>query len=181
MNRSSDPKLTLLNATILEIEASGIAKTTVRSIAERSRMNVASINYHFGSKTILIEAALDQSINHMMEDARAILADGSLVDLAVYLLEGAAQYPRLIQAHLEKPLRHQDYSGTFPIRFGELIGEVSDLCSKQQPECNPHDCAVALLSAIFLPALLPGLFPDLSSKDSRLRYAQSLVRPKTEP
>jgi AcrR family transcriptional regulator len=51
----------IVAATIVCLERAGMQSLTVRAIAEEAGVNVAAINYHFGSKSLLIEETLKRS------------------------------------------------------------------------------------------------------------------------
>ena len=53
-----DTKQLLIQNTLRLIETQGIGQVTVRKIAAQAGVNVAAVNYHFGSKDQLITAAL---------------------------------------------------------------------------------------------------------------------------
>lgn len=53
---ASDTKNTILDAAESLFARNGFAKTSLRSITARASVNLASVNYHFGSKQALIEA-----------------------------------------------------------------------------------------------------------------------------
>lgn len=48
----------ILDVTLDYIRAAGLASLTIRRIAERAGVNVAAVNYHFGSKEALINEVL---------------------------------------------------------------------------------------------------------------------------
>ena len=72
--RAQQTRAALIQATIDEIERAGLAKVTIRAIAQRAGANVAAVNYHFGSKAGLVQAVLASTRAHMLADARGILA-----------------------------------------------------------------------------------------------------------
>ena len=52
----------IIIATLECIEKKGIQAITVRDIAEKAGINLASVNYYFGSKEALLEEALKYSL-----------------------------------------------------------------------------------------------------------------------
>lgn len=179
----SDPRARLLFAAIEQIEALGLGNATVRAIAAAAGMNVASVNYHFGSKANLVSAALDLSIANMMQDVDAYLervdsAPGPVLgDLFSYLLEGALRYPRLSRAHLRPAFESEDYSGPFPTRFSPVISRLADAVGSAVPGLSRPAAerrVVAALSALLFPCFFAGLFSGtgvLDGEGSRRRYA----------
>jgi len=67
----------IIMATIQLLGTDGIRKLTIRRVAERSRVNVAAINYYFRSKENLIDKAL-QHYAQLTQRVFAVLQDESL-------------------------------------------------------------------------------------------------------
>src|SRR5688500_7063444 len=118
-------------ATIERIEAGGIKELTVRDIAAAAGVNVAAINYYFGSKEALLAAALEASSAHARSDTEEYLArlegdpEGALCELLLYYMEGALRYPRIYKAHLFRPFTEDDYTGPFPSWFSGVLGRLA--------------------------------------------------------
>jgi AcrR family transcriptional regulator len=55
----------ILEATQELLLAKGEAKTTLRAITERAQANVAAVNYHFGSRDLLIRQAYLSALNEV--------------------------------------------------------------------------------------------------------------------
>ncbi|MEZ4266580.1 MAG: TetR/AcrR family transcriptional regulator [Myxococcota bacterium] len=183
----TDPAERLVAAAIAEIEAHGLSQVTVRGIAKTAGMNVAAVNYHFGSKDALLSAGLDAAIAHMLEDTELLLArvhddpHSALPDLLAYYLEGSLRYPRISKAHLHGAFSQDDYSGTFPTRFGPVLVRLRDELARAVPGLARDQAArrvVAAISAILFPAFFAGLFTPLRPLDTpaeRLAYAAEIA------
>lgn len=52
----------------------GVAGTSVRAITEQAQVNVAAVNYHFGTKEKLVRAVIGRRLE-VLEDARTIALD----------------------------------------------------------------------------------------------------------
>jgi AcrR family transcriptional regulator len=75
---STDPKQRILNTAIALFARKGFSATGVREIAQEADVNIAMINYYFGSKGGILEAMLDaffESYQQMLQGA--INASGS--------------------------------------------------------------------------------------------------------
>ena len=68
---SPTPQARIILATIECLERFGVTGTTVRRITEAAGVNVAAINYYFGDKEALLEAALAQSLDQALPKALA--------------------------------------------------------------------------------------------------------------
>lgn len=106
---------------IEQIERVGLEGATVRAIAEAAGVNVAAINYHFGSKEALLEEVLERTRRHglweSLQELREHIAenDGNIRDgLEAFLLEflpNTLRYPRLLEAQFHDVLTRQEYGG----------------------------------------------------------------------
>lgn len=66
-----DPKEKIIHHTLSLLSQNGYEATSVRDIAAAAKVNVAMINYYFGGKENLFEAA----IHHKLSDVRKIFTD----------------------------------------------------------------------------------------------------------
>ena len=89
----------ILLATIDCIDEYGIEHLTTRMIAEKAGANIASINYYFRTKEILVNKALEITIIHMLEDVIETIEDTTLPfrqtlkEVFFYLIEGGRKFP----------------------------------------------------------------------------------------
>lgn len=164
----------ILEATIICLERDGLANVTTRSIARQAGVNVAAINYYFGSKDNLIELSLEQTIQEaFVNNVEEFWGDPptdeykSLKEFLVFTFSSLFRFPNLSRVHLHGPLLNNDYSGIFPGRFTTFLKE---LLEKNRDILAPDEEAarfslIQMFSAFFLPGLLPGLFQDFLQED----------------
>lgn len=181
----TDPRQRLVMSTIRQIEERGLGRATVRSIASDAGMNVASINYYFGSKAVLIGLALDGAINHMIADGTRILDTPAqshqavLTELLTYYFEGARSYPNTTRAHLRPAFESDDYSGAFFEKFGSVIERLRELLvADGVADEVAGRRVIAALSAVFFPVLFGGLFAPaggLETVRARREYVKGVV------
>lgn len=103
MKQRSDTKELLLDAAEEVIAREGYRASSLRAITTRAAVNLAAVNYHFGSKRELLDAILSRRL-HAMNLAR-------VRGLARVLKEAAAagrppQARRLVEAFVEATLIH---------------------------------------------------------------------------
>lgn len=67
----------IIAVTLTAIQTEGLANLTIRQIAERAGVNVAAVNYHFGSKDALVNEVLVE-LTAGLQGAFSQLADDSL-------------------------------------------------------------------------------------------------------
>ena len=167
----NDPKTKILLATIECLERHGVAGTTVRRIAETGAVNVASINYHFGSKDALLQAAFARSLQDALPSALVELS-GSIArqrgnvergtrDFFLSYLPTALSYPRITVAHLHDALTAQNYSGPAVRAIREFVDKFYHLVSPamlQQSEAERRTAVRHVWATVGTLALLPQVF-----------------------
>ncbi|MEM9190336.1 MAG: TetR/AcrR family transcriptional regulator [Myxococcota bacterium] len=184
---SSETKEKLTKAALEQIEEVGLAQVTVRGIAARAEANVATVNYHFGSKARLVEVALTSSLVELRTDLDAMTRSfppdprARLVELFCYLLEGSFRYPNVTRAHLHDMFTSQEKSGPVAEAFAAALPPIATAIHGAVPGLTPETAmhrAVASMSATLLPAFFPGLFVPARNWDSaevRADYIHEVV------
>lgn len=182
------PRERLVEAAVQELERRGLSQLTVRSVAAAAQMNVAAVNYHFRSKQALVDAALDSTLARLLGDADTLSArlkeapEPVLAELFNRLLEGALRHPRICKAHLHQAFVADDYNGAFPRRLAPVLLRLRDALRALVPGLDHRQAerrVMASLSALFFPALFPGLyrgFGMLGIASERREYAAELAR-----
>ena len=172
MNKDiADSKARILFATIECLEQHGVAGTTVRRIAETGGVNLASVNYHFGSKAALLQAAFARSLQDALPSALVDLTaciahlHGNIElgtrDFFRAYLPKVLGYPRIAVAHLHDALLEQDYSGPAVKAIREFVDKFYHLVAPamlQQSEAEQRTAVLHVWATIYSLALLPRLF-----------------------
>jgi len=187
------PRERLIEATVAEIERQGLSQLTVRGVAAAADMNIAAVNYHFRSKQALVEAALESSIAHMLEDTELLLPrlsddpEQGLAALLGYYLEGCLRFPHISKAHLHEAFVANDYQGMFPQRFAPVLERLRAALCAALPGLDRAAAArrvIAALSATFFPAFFAPLFQPIAALDTpeqRAEYVLELARRALSP
>lgn len=107
--RTQATKERILFSTIDAIEKFGLPNLTTRIIAEHAGVNNAALHYYFGTKENLIDSAMIQTKNHMLDDIKEILSGDSPIkerirEMLTYIIEGSIKFPNIIRAHMIGPL-----------------------------------------------------------------------------
>jgi TetR/AcrR family transcriptional regulator, regulator of cefoperazone and chloramphenicol sensitivity len=164
------PRERIVLATIFCIEEFGVSGATVRRIVKSARVNVAAINYYFGSKDRLLEAALAQTLHEAFPKALGELRDfiarhGGRVEAGTRAffrdyLKHAFRYPGIGVAHLRDALLRQDYSGPAVAEMRRFIEGFYSIVSPAMPgsESEKRLAVVQVWAALFNHAILPELF-----------------------
>ena len=110
-NDNNETKQKILDVTMKMIIEHGMQSITVRKIALAAGVNVAAVNYHFGSKGALINKVLENSLLEMQEifhelDHQEIPADERLSKFISRYLRFMIRYPditkNMIQEHIKE-------------------------------------------------------------------------------
>ena len=98
---TASTKTQLLDAAESLFEERGIRGTSLRAITERAKANIASVNYHFGSKRDLIRAVLARRIDPLNAERLRLLdaleesADFDLEQVFEALIAPAVRHPEI--------------------------------------------------------------------------------------
>jgi len=179
----------IVNATIDVIEKRGIAALTVRAIARTAGVNIAAVNYYFGSKDRLIDAALALTLDNAFSDplkelrSRRLSYGGLLHFVLGDWLQGMANYPGISRAHvIGHHLKRKQRS-----RSIDRLARVLDVLAIRLKRLRPGEdlagirmSVVQMVSAVILPAIFPEIFApflkaDLTRPADRERYLSRLL------
>ena len=69
----TDTSSRILDAAEALFMAHGLEATTLRQITTVAKVNLAAVNYHFGSKDALIEAVFRRRLNHLNDECLQML------------------------------------------------------------------------------------------------------------
>lgn len=149
-----DTKNRILDAAEVLFAERGFADTSLRLITSEADVNLASVNYHFGSKKELIQAVLDRYLSLFMPelDARldTLMAQEQLTLLQVFesfvdplmklvtvRTNGPAIFMQLLgrgyidsQGHLRRFIT---------AHYGPILQRITQAISKANPELSPAD------------------------------------------
>jgi AcrR family transcriptional regulator len=104
--RRDQAKEQILQATITCIEKWGIAGVTARRVAQIAGVNIASINYYFGTKENLLNETFKATSKHLSVDTGMLLSAKDLSSFSLikifltFLSIGIHKYPRLVHTFI---------------------------------------------------------------------------------
>jgi len=116
----SDTKEQILNAAKSLFAQEGYRATSMRAITKRARVNLAAINYHFGSKEALLEAVFERHIKPINEVRLKRL---KLIKDEARRLKRKPEVLEILRAYIE-PTAHLKEVGKGGTNFGMLIGRA---------------------------------------------------------
>jgi AcrR family transcriptional regulator len=140
---------------------SGLRMTSLRDITREAGVNLAAVNYHFGSKEELLKGVLKRAFDPV-NDARIVWLD----DLEKKAGEDGPKLEDVLQAFIGPPFDAWSQSGERGLRFLKLLGQIHNQANQELQ---------ALLLSQFDEVLerytnaLARALPLLESKEVRLR------------
>ena len=180
----------IVEAAIACIERDGLQGATIREIAREAGVNSAAISYYFRSKDALMAEALAATLENAFGDWEALLQDRSkdlharLRSILLELIEGALKFPGLVKAHLYDTFVNGASRTAFLRRVAKFLSSLTREMAALFPGRSVRDIGsqtVQMVSAVFLPGLMPQLFRgaagvDLSTPGARTAYVDGLVK-----
>jgi len=168
---TAGPSGRIILATIECLGHFGVGGTTVRRIARTAGVNIASINYYFGSKESLLDAAFQQTLHEALPETLVQLSDsiarhqgnieaGTRAFFREYLVNAFA-HPRIAVAHLHDALLDQDYSGAAVRATRDFVEKFYHLVAPamlQRTEAERRTAVRHVWATIYALAMLPQLF-----------------------
>ena len=76
-----DKKVHIMNHAIALFADKGVEGTSIRELAQEANVNVAMINYYFGSKDKLVEAIIEDKMTYMKDKIEEMLANETLSEI----------------------------------------------------------------------------------------------------
>lgn len=180
---SKDAKQRIILATIECIESEGFQNLTIRKIANKAGVNVAAINYHFGSKkqllSIIMASTLQESFVNNLNDYAELWGNDTRTALKLFLsdtLSGAVQHPNITRAHFAEIFNQNNLDAPvlkqltiFLENFLNLIKPVL----KQQDDTSKVS-VVQLFGIILLVGMMPEIFTEFLQLDLRQQENQKI-------
>jgi AcrR family transcriptional regulator len=155
----------------------GYDGTSMRDITERAEVNVAAVNYHFGSKENLLVALLDRIIAPINDERLALLASSDSDDLdsvlASFLLPDLHALEKLRDRNPDLPrFVSRMYSENSPLmhrvvgaQFAEVRREFAKAFADALPGYDEAEisfrisCVVGIVVYLFAGVQAPGVAP----------------------
>jgi AcrR family transcriptional regulator len=178
-------RVRIVMAVVSCIERDGLASLTVREIAKEADVNVAALNYYFGAKDDLVAQVLKDRLDHFVGDAIATLdgpeepAERRVASALLYMLNGALDWPRLLQAIFVESAGDAAVGPAIRQTLGKVIKRIAELLSPGAPGAALAR-ATGLVSAALMPAFVAGAFDklpglELGNRKRRGDYVDALL------
>ncbi len=177
----------LINAAIECINEKGFDAVTIRGIAQEAKVNSAAINYYFGSKKRLLNAAMKKALNNAMSNLD-ILGDSRgdyklLLKFFSHNFEGMVKYPEITKSVLHQPFTSNRYDSNTLEWINGFFGAFFENIKKSvaaKDDASVRFIVFQLFSSLIFPSIFPGIFKkftglDLGDQGVRDAYIESLL------
>lgn len=192
MARQEAVRERILLATMVCIERLGMHALTVRDIAAEADVNIAAVNYYFGSKNALIEEVRERQLVTGFDEPLRELDERldrygdvkrALTEFLLQFVSDMVRYPRTAEGHLHDALTRQDYSGPAVTRLNVFLEGFMERARPALPGRSDTKLRLSVMqlwSAMLLLGILPHLFDEFSGLDLtdgrvQKQYVQRLV------
>lgn len=169
-------KKNILNATLELIKTEGADQVTLRKITAAANVNLALVNYYFGSKDKLINEALKMLLTSF-QDNFAVLDDTTLNPkdrLKAFMLQYVdyiLQYPGLLQEVLGKGNitfeSSQEFSGFLKTAgFSKIRYTLGEITGETNPEIL-DSMILQITAAVLFPIIMMQHIKDIAGDPDR--------------
>lgn len=178
----------IVEAAIECLEKFGVQGTTNRKIAEIAGINSAAINYYFRSKDVLIQRAMEKTLENAfdwkdMEQLPGNTPKERCEAIFESLIIGGINYPGITRAHFYDLFTSGDYSALIVDRLNEFVAALCDDLQSHGYNGSRADLeldCMQITTSVFMMILAPQLFQkrfglDLRNEPDRIRYVEQLV------
>jgi TetR/AcrR family transcriptional regulator, regulator of cefoperazone and chloramphenicol sensitivity len=180
----------IINATLKIIGDEGFQNVTIRKIAALAEVNVAAVNYHFGSKDVVINEAL-KYLTEKLKDSFKYLKDLEyspevrITNFIRSYADAALEYPDVFRNYISHSMCNYD----FPLDYSEFIKKegLEELRNtlraliKSDDDVQLYMKGFQIISGIAFPVLLGKQMKKLSGIDYddkciRYKYLDVLLK-----
>ncbi len=183
-------KKKIILAAISCIEREGVESVTTRNVAKEAGVNIAAINYYFGTKEVLLKETFKKTLDHFSRDLETIIAQkdlnvySMLKVFLIFILQGSIRYPNFMKILLFDNLYQTQYSKEFIEKFNLFMKKAADLIIQSLNDKDDR-MAMASLMQMLLAVLAPGfmisitkeLFGiNLTEREDQLYYIDYLLQ-----
>lgn len=117
-----DTRERILNAAEALFAEHGFARTSLRMLTTRAGVNLAAVNYHFGSKEALVQAVFTRRLVPLNQER--------IARLAALETSGTASVEAILEAFIGPTLKPPTDSDPGEVRFIRLLGRTQAGASK---------------------------------------------------
>lgn len=185
---NQDPKERIIQATLEIIGNHGTDKVTIREIASRVGVNVAAVNYYFGSKSNLIQQSMQyfaekmQNAFHIFHQKELPLKDKLHLFLTNFA-ETAVMYPGVVKSLVNQMMENGEIRSEVAVTMEKGSAAIKQVIGQLIHSTDDKELSfisLQLMSSVIYPILMSTQLPllysfDYREKEAREEYIQSCI------
>ncbi len=185
----------IINATLHIIHTEGLKHVTIRKITSLAGVNIAAINYHFGSKAMVINEALKhvtvqmkKAFSYLEEDN--VLPEIRLKNFIENYFDTGQKYPSILKNFINHSMYNHCVEAEFEIymkkRGIKLLEKTLKEILPNEKNLILHMKILQILSALSLPILIGNKsekmlgidYEDIKTKDAYIDLLLKSILPE---
>jgi AcrR family transcriptional regulator len=179
----------IINAAIECLEKFGVEGTTNRVIASAAGINSAAINYYFRNKEVLIQKAMERTMDHAFDwsdfpDIPGQSPRERCISIFDHLILGGLNFPGITRAHFHDLLTAGNYNALVVKRLNKFAVQFCDDMQSRGYKGSRAELELAciqIFNAVFMSVLVPDLYKesfglDLSDASARSQFIDNLAK-----
>lgn len=184
LSHSGSTKERIIKATLDIMADEGFQNVTVRKISTRADVNIAAVNYHFGSKDMVIDKAL-KYVTAQMKKVFTILKENdqpAAVRLSKFIqayADTVYKYPDIVRYMIDQKIHHSDA----PVEYSEFLEQEGiHLIHQALQELHPNEedprifmRTLQILGCISFPILMGTAVQQYSGLDLNDKPSRSIL------
>lgn len=184
MSHSGSTKERIIKATLDIMANEGFQNVTVRKISNRADVNIAAVNYHFGSKDMVIDKAL-KYVTAQMKKVFTILKENeqpAAVRLSNFIqayADTVYKYPDIVRYMIDQKIHHRNA----PVEYSEyleqeginLIHQALQDLHPEEDESRIYMRTLQILGCISFPILMGTAIHQYSGLDLNDQSARNVL------
>jgi len=183
LSHSGSTKERIIKATLDIMADEGFQNVTVRKISTRADVNIAAVNYHFGSKDMVIDKAL-KYVTAQMKKVFTILKenDRPAVRLSNFIqayADTVYKYPDIVRYMIDQKIHHSNA----PVEYSEyleqegihLIHQALQELHPDEDESRIYMRTLQILGCISFPILMGATVQQYSGLNLNEKSSRNIL------
>jgi len=183
LSHSGSTKERIIKATLDIMADEGFQNVTVRKISTRADVNIAAVNYHFGSKDMVIDKAL-KYVTAQMKKVFTILKenDQPAVRLSNFIqayADTVYKYPDIVRYMIDQKIHHSNA----PVEYSEyleqegihLIHQALQELHPDEDESRIYMRTLQILGCISFPILMGATVQQYSGLNLNEKSSRNIL------
>ena len=184
LSHNGSTKERIIKATLDIMADEGFQNVTVRKISTRADVNIAAVNYHFGSKDMVIDKAL-KYVTAQMKKVFNILKENdqpAAVRLSNFIqtyADTVYKYPDIVRYMIDQKIHHSnapvEYSAYLEQEGIHLIHHTLQELHPDEDEARIYMRTLQILGCISFPILMGATVQQYSGLDLNEKSSRNIL------